>query len=423
VLKDFHLFLGKDHAPVSPLVVRSLKEAIREAKTSNKTILITACMQQLPTELQKDISVLEVDLPDETTLLQVAQGIASSASLDPEQIPLQQAAKAAAGLTTTEAEDIMALSIVKTGVLDTNLIADEKAKAIAKNQILELIHPKECVDDIGGLDNLKAWLHKRRKAFTDSAVNFGLPTPKGMLILGIPGTGKSLTAKAASQVLAQPILKLDAGKLFAGVVGQSEANLRHAIQIAEAVAPCILWIDEIEKGISGSQSSGNTDGGTSARVFGTLLSWLQEKTSSVFVTATANDVSKLPPELLRRGRFDELFFVDLPNEAERKAIWRIHLNKRNCDVNQFDIVKLSQLTDNFTGSEIEQVVVDALFSAFDSEEELEQVHLQTAISQTIPLSVTMAENTQGLRQWASTRARPANICSDKSRSQARKLSL
>src|ERR1019366_8105511 len=217
------------------------------------------------------------------------------------------------------AENASALSVVQSKAITPEIVAREKAQAVKKNGLLELIEAKESLDSIGGLDVLKEWLLKRRNAFSQRAIEYGLPTPKGLLIIGIPGTGKSLTAKATAKVFGVQLLKLDAGRIFAGLVGQSESNLRSVIQTAEAIAPCCLWIDEVEKGFSGTKSSNSTDGGTSARVFGTFLSWMQEKTAPVFVVATANDVTQLPPEMLRKGRWDELFFVDLPNQAERQA--------------------------------------------------------------------------------------------------------
>ena len=225
-----------------------------------------------------------------------------------------------------------ALSVVESGGLNATLVAREKAQAVKKNGVLELIAAKETLEDIGGLDQLKDWLLKRKEAFSPRARKYGLPMPKGLLILGIPGTGKSLTAKATAAVLGVPLLKLDAGRIFAGLVGQSESNLRSVIQTAEAIAPVVLWIDELEKGFSGSKSSGATDGGTSSRVFGSLISWLQEKTAPVFVVGTANDVSQLPPEMLRKGRWDELFFVDLPNREEREMIWNIQVAKHGRDI-------------------------------------------------------------------------------------------
>jgi len=338
----------------------------------------------------------------------MATRLAESADIEVNDQQAEAAAEAARGLTTVEAEDIMALSLVTERTLDPTMIAREKAVAIGRDGILELVEPTETADDVGGLDNLKGWLTKRRNAFGKEAREYGLPNPKGVLILGIPGTGKSLTAKVASSILGRPILRLDAGRLFAGIVGESEANLRRAVRTAEAIAPCILWIDEIEKGMSGARSSGSSDGGTSARVFGSFLSWMQEKTSPVFVIATANDIGQLPPELLRKGRFDELFFVDLPDDNERDAIWRIHINRRGREADTFDIHAFVQLSEGFTGSEIQQAVTDAMFDCFDLGKELDTGSIVRAIDGTVPLSITMAEQIKHLRQWAGNRARRAS---------------
>jgi SpoVK/Ycf46/Vps4 family AAA+-type ATPase len=287
------------------------------------------------------------------------------------------------------------------------LIATEKARTLKKGGLLEIVETQASLADVGGLDALKAWLLRRRSAFTPEAAAFGLPTPRGILLMGIPGTGKSLTAKATASVLGKPLLRLDAGRLFAGIVGESEANLRRAIAMAEAVAPCVLMIDELDKGMSGSRSSGSTDGGTTARVFGSFLSWLQEKESPVFVVATANDISQLPPELLRKGRLDEIFFLDLPGESERADIWRIHIARRKRDPELFDLTALVRQTDGFTGSEIEQAFVDALYAAYDAGREVRQDDVAEALRRSVPLSVTMAEDIRALRQWASKRARSA----------------
>ncbi|TAL01512.1 MAG: AAA family ATPase, partial [Verrucomicrobia bacterium] len=230
-----------------------------------------------------------------------------------------------------EAENAFALSVVQTKTVDPVLVAKEKAQAVKKNGLLELIETKENLDSIGGLEVLKDWLVKRKRAFSKSATEYGLPPLKGLLMIGIAGSGKTLSAKATASVFGIPLLKLDAGKLYGGLVGQSESNLRSVLQTAEAIAPCCLWLDELDKGFSGSKRSGVTDGGTSARVFGTFLSWMQEKTAPVFVVATANDVSQLPPELLRKGRWNELFFIDLPNEKERELIWNIQIAKHGRD--------------------------------------------------------------------------------------------
>ena len=254
---------------------------------------------------------------------------------------------------------------------------------------------------------LKEWLLKRRDTFGQEARAYGLPSPKGLLIVGIPGTGKSLTAKATASVFQRPLLKLDAGRLFAGIVGQSESNLRSVIATVEAIAPCVLWIDELEKGFSGSRSSASTDGGTSARVFGSFLSWLQDRQSPVFVVATANDVTQLPPELLRKGRFDELFFVDLPNQEEREAIWKIQIAKFGRKPDDFEVVQLARATEGLTGSEIEQLFIDALHEAFNGRKEPTDLSVALLLNDFMPLSKLMSEQIDGLRKWAKGRARRA----------------
>ena len=408
LLRDFQHFLGGAGQPPDPVLLRAVRDRIRDARRTGKVIVLTGCAIELPLDLRKEFTVLDMELPDRALLHAMAARLATSAGVEVGDTDAESAAEAARGLTTVEAEDIMALALVTGGALDPGVIAREKAAAIGRDGILELVEPSETTADVGGLDNLKSWLSKRRSAFGREAREFGLPNPRGVLILGVPGTGKSLCAKVASSILQRPILRLDAGRLFAGIVGESEANLRRATRTAEAIAPCILWIDEIEKGMSGVRGSGATDGGTSARVFGSFLSWMQEKTSPVFVIATANDVSQLPPELLRKGRFDELFFVDLPDEPEREAIWRIHIRRRNRDDAKLDVKAFVKLSEGFTGSEIEQAVVDALFDCFDQGADLDTGAIARAIDATVPLSVTMAEDVQRLRQWAANRARRAS---------------
>jgi SpoVK/Ycf46/Vps4 family AAA+-type ATPase len=274
--------------------------------------------------------------------------------------------------------------------------------------LVEVVHAPASISDVGGLDGLKTWLKARRKAFGDDARAYGLPCPKGLLLVGCPGTGKSLVAKATAADLGLPLLRADAGRWFGGLVGESEKNVRSVIEIAEAIAPCVLWIDEIEKGLSGSQSSGATDGGTSSRVLGTILTWLNEKTSPVFVVATANNVAALPPETIRKGRFDELFFVDLPDASERADIWNIHIQKRRPG-SSYDLAKLASMTEGFTGAEIEQTWIEAMYLAFAEGAEAPTVeHLETACASTVPLSKTASENIAAIRKWADGRARPAN---------------
>jgi SpoVK/Ycf46/Vps4 family AAA+-type ATPase len=263
------------------------------------------------------------------------------------------------------------------------------------------------LSDIGGLDQLKDWLTGRAGAFSAAAKSYGLPAPKGLLIVGIPGTGKSLTAKATAGAFGLPLLRLDMGRVFGGIVGQSEANLRSVIQTAEAIAPCVLWIDEIEKGFSGSKSSGSSDGGTSSRVFGSFLSWMQEKTAPVFVVATANDVSQLPPEFLRKGRFDELFFVDLPDAGERAAIWDIVIARLGRKPTDYDTVVLARACEQYTGAEIEAVFIDALHEAFAEGREPVADDILTSMLNTVPLAQLMDGQIASLRHWAKGRAREA----------------
>ena len=407
VLRDFQQFLGDAGQPADPVLTRTLREQLRRARCSSRVAVILGCRLQLPPELEKEFTVLHLGLPGLPDLRLIANGIAESAGVTLDDAMLNAAAESARGLTTTEAEDVMALSVVRKRPLDPMLIATEKARTLKKGGLLEIVETQASLADVGGLDALKAWLLRRRSAFTPEAAAFGLPTPRGILLMGIPGTGKSLTAKATASVLGKPLLRLDAGRLFAGIVGESEANLRRAIAMAEAVAPSIIWIDEIDKALSGSRSSGSTDGGTTARVFGSFLSWLQEKESPVFVVATANDISQLPPELLRKGRLDEIFFLDLPGESERADIWRIHIARRKRDPELFDLAALVRQTDGFTGSEIEQAFVDALYAAYDAGREVGQDDVIEALRRSVPLSVTMAEDIRALRQWASKRARSA----------------
>jgi ATP-dependent 26S proteasome regulatory subunit len=404
LLRDFHLFFDEPN----PVLVRKLKDVIREARTNGKTIAVLGCRIVIPPELERELTVVEFSLPGAEQLGTVLRGISESAEISPPAAALKtELIDAARGMTTMEAENACSLSVVETGGLNAAVIAREKAQVVKKNGLLELVETQASLDSIGGLDVLKDWLLKRREAFTPRAAEYGLPTPKGVLMLGIPGCGKSLTAKATASVFGVPLLRLDAGRIFAGLVGQSESNLRSVIQTAEAIAPVVLWIDELEKGFAGSRSSGATDGGTSSRVFGSFISWMQEKSSPVFIVATANDVSQLPPEMLRKGRWDELFFVDLPTREERQAIWQIQVAKYRRQPEGFDLAQLAKATDGFTGSEIEQVFVEALYRAFDQDSEPTDLTIGEVLVDFVPLSRLMAEQLTGLRTWAKGRARPA----------------
>ena len=402
--RDFNAFLNDPN----PILVRKVKDALSAGKMANRVLVVCGAAIKIPVDLEKEMALIEFKLPSRNQLLVVLEGIANSAgiSINGNTDPILDAAS---GCTTSEAEDAFALSVVECGDIKADIVAREKAATVRKNGILEIVDTTLGMEDIGGLEVLKSWLSKRRLAFSKEAKEYGLPVPKGILVTGIPGVGKSLTAKAAAKILGVPLLKLDAGKVFGSLVGSSEANMRTVIQTAEAVAPCVIWCDEIEKAFSGSRSSGSTDGGTSARVFGTFLQWLQDKTAPVFVFATANDISQLPPEFLRKGRFDDLWFADLPDAEERAAIWRLHINKRKRDADKFNLEMLANRTEGFTGAEIEAAVTEALFAAFDdSQAQLTDEHLLDAVRNTVPLSRTMAPQIDALRAWATGRARRAS---------------
>jgi len=404
MMRDLQLHLDQN----DPMLVRRLKDLLRLAKSAGHTLIPTGCRLKLPPELEHEVAVIDLDLPDVTRLGEVLDGILHSA----EQPVLHDEAResvlhAALGLTTVEAENAFALSMVERGRVDPTLVAREKARTLKRGGLVEVIETKPNLDDIGGLDSLKRWLSQRRPAFGAAARDYGLPVPKGLLIVGIPGTGKSLTAKATAGVLQLPLLRLDMGRVFGGIVGQSEANLRSVIRTAEAIAPCVLWIDEIEKGFGGSTGSGSSDGGTSSRVFGSFLSWMQEKEKPVFVVATANDVSQLPPEFLRKGRFDEMFFVDLPDARERTAIWEIVIARHRRDPKACDIGPLAKATDGFTGAEIEGSYCEALHEAFAERREPTLADIQSAITATTPVSKLMEEKIEVLRKWSKGRAREA----------------
>ncbi len=410
VLKDFHRYLD------DPVVVRGLRELSFALKSAYTTVIIIAPTLTLPIELEKEVSVVDVPLPTKDDLRALLLGIAQvvtrtkRATVSLTDAQAEALVSAAHGLTLAEAENAFAKAIAIDGRLsqdDLPQILEEKSQVVRKSGLLEYTPTTLSLDDIGGLGSLKLWLSRRKDAFSPRARTFGLPEPKGVLLLGVQGCGKSLCAKAIAASWRLPLVRLDLGRIYSGLVGSSEENLRKAIKVTESLAPVVLWIDEIEKGLAGAGGSAN-DTGVSARIFGTLLTWLQEKTQAVFVVATANRIDQLPPELLRRGRFDETFFVDLPSEGERRDIFAIQLARRRRDPSLFSLFNLAKLTHNFSGAEIEQVVVAALYDAFADGADLTPVYLERAIAETRPLAVTMAEDVQRLREWARTRTRPAS---------------
>ncbi len=406
VFKDLHPFVD------SPAVTRWLRDAIASFRGSQRTILLMSPVQQIPIELEKEVAVLDFAMPDMAELNQVlSQQLDLTRNRRITTETREKLLKAALGLTRDEAEKVYRKAQVTTGRLteeEVGIVLSEKKQLIRRNGILEYIEEDETIQSVGGLEELKRWLTQRSNAFTERAREYGLPQPKGMLILGVPGCGKSLIAKTTSRLWGLPLLRLDMGRVYDGsMVGRSEANLRNALKTAESISPAILFIDELDKAFAGTAGSADSDGGTSSRIFGSFLTWMQEKDSPVFVMATANRVERLPGEFLRKGRFDELFFVDLPNAEERKDIFRIHLSKRKRDIPRFDLDQLANVSDGFSGAEIEQALVAAMYDAFAQEREFTQLDIIAAVKATQPLSKTMSEQVTALRDWARQRARPA----------------
>src|SRR5438309_3616450 len=407
ILRDLHAFTK------NPEVVRLLRDVGRNLKETLKTVFLISPVLVIPPECDKEIAVVEYPLPE---LAEIGTILDRVLSMVPNRAPptgqeREHIVEAALGLTADEAENVFAKSLVQTGTFDIDVILSEKERIVRKSGVLEFFRTQEKMDNIGGLDLLKSWLRKRQTAFSEEARKFGLPRPKGILMIGIPGGGKSLTAKAVGAAWRLPLLRLDVGKIFAGIVGSSEENMRRAIQMAEAVAPSILWVDELEKGFSGTGSSNNSDAGTAARVFGSFITWLQEKSSPVFVIATANNVDELPPEMMRKGRFDEIFFVDLPTLPERREIASIHLKRRGRDPGQFNLDLIAEKGEGMTGAEIEQAIVSALFDEYDRAGKsgvLTTEGVLHSLQETVPLSRTMKEKIAALRNWCKTRARPAS---------------
>jgi hypothetical protein len=414
LFKDFHPFLSRNHYAV----IRRLKDIAIHLKNSFKTIILISAVMEIPPELEKEMTVLNFPQPAKEDLAGLLDKIIEDLQqLKQVKIELngegrERLLQAALGLTLGEAENVFAKIIVKEQRLSGEHIDEvfaEKQQIIRKSGLLEYYAAHEDFANVGGLTILKDWLNKRVVAFTAEAQAYGLPPPKGILLLGVQGCGKSLCAKAVSRLWQLPLLRFDMGRMFGSLVGSSEENVRRAIAVAESIAPAILWVDEIDKAFVGSQSSGVTDGGTTARVFGTFLTWLSEKNAPVFVVATANDVSQLPPELLRKGRLDEIFYVDLPSEEERAEIFRIHLAKRGRNPDHFDLSALVAASPEFSGAEIEEAIISALYDAFYEKQELKTSHVVAALAQTVPLAKTMVEKITEQRHWANGRARNASV--------------
>lgn len=425
VLRDFHPYLAREY-PLRCTVVRRLRDIADHLRTQTKNVILLSPIPEIPIELSKDVYVVDFPLPNREQLGVVLDKLISDLGgsggkqyeLTLTEDERDAVIASALGLTENEASDAFAHCLVTKRRLDPAFIANEKEQIIRKSGVLEYYQQVKNMDDVGGLEVLKEWLRRREKSFSEDAARAGIPMPRGLLLAGVQGCGKSLVAKAVASLWRMPLLKMDVGRVFGGIVGESEQNVRQATKLAEAVAPCVLWLDEVEKGFAGVESSSQLDSGVTARVFGHFLTWLQEKRAPVFVIATSNRVQVLPPEFSRKGRFDDIFFVDLPSEQERTEIFRIHLEQRRRDQqaedrllspDEFDLDALAKAAEGFSGSEIEEAIKDAIHVAYaDGGRKPKTDDILRALSETVPLSRTYEEDIRVLRDWAKTRARPAS---------------
>jgi len=394
VLKDFHEAWG------NPQIKRKLRSTAQRLKFTRKSILITAPSGKIPDELKDAAVMIDFPAPTSEELEAVLNRLTQTPNVKVNLTKLgrEKLVQAALGLTAAQAQRVYAKAIVSRGVLDDrdiSLVTEEKKQIIRESEALEFYAVTETPDDVGGLGVLKEWLRLRERAFTQEARDYGLPSPKGIALIGIPGTGKSLTAKMIGGLWRLPLLRLDVGSLFGSLVGESEERTRRALNMAETVAPCLVWIDEMEKALA----HGGLDSGTSMRVFGTILTWMQEKTAPCFVVATANDIASLPPELLRKGRFDEIFFLDLPTSDERQEIFAVHLRKRKRLPQDFDIQRLALESEGYVGAEIEQAIIDAMYVGFNAGCEFNTQDISDALKRQVPLSVSQRETIGALRNW------------------------
>jgi len=408
VLADFHPYLD------DPVHVRLLKDIALDHPSTGSHIVLISHEVELPPELQKFSAHFEMSMPGKEELEKLIRDTASEwaqqnkgKKVHTDRKTLDAMIQNLAGLTMRDARRLVRNAIYTDGALTQNDlpgVMQAKYELLNTDGVLAFEYETASFGDVGGLSKLSDWLRHRHDVFHGKIENKGLDTPKGTLLLGVQGCGKSLAAKAVAGVWNVPLLRLDFGALYNKFHGESERNLRESLKTAEVMAPCVLWMDEIEKGIA----VGDNDGGTSRRMLGTLLTWMAEKKTPVFIVATANDIERLPPELVRKGRFDEIFFVDLPKPDARWTIFRIHMDKRDLDPKHYDVDRLVAETEGFSGAEIEQAIVSALYSAHAQEEELQTSHLLHEIQTTRPLSVVMAEQIDKLRHWASERTVPAD---------------
>ena len=398
ILKDYNRFVG-DLA-----ISRKLRNISRILKLQPKTIIVIGSDLNIPKELQDLITVLQCELPLEDEIINELNRLINVLKIEVDSKIFETLIRSCQGLSLERIRRVLSKIIASYKTIDENSIAillDEKKQIIRQTEILDYWSINENIDNLGGLKNLKEWLSKRQTAFSLQAINYGLPTPRGLLLIGIQGTGKSLTAKALASDWQLPLIKLDVGKLFGGLVGESESRLRQMINVTETISPCILWIDEIDKAFTNSENNG--DSGTSNRVLATFISWLSEKTKPVFVIATANNIESLPLEVIRKGRFDEVFFLDLPQQDEREEIFKIHLEQfRPNNWKNFDYAKLAKQTESFSGAEIRQTIIEAMYQAFYENREFTTNDILEAIKEIIPLANLDSQQMLKLKKWASS---------------------
>jgi SpoVK/Ycf46/Vps4 family AAA+-type ATPase len=398
LLKDFNRFL------TDLSISRKLRNISRILKLQPKTIIIIGSELTIPKELQDLITILQFQLPLEDEIHQELTRLVTSLNITVDPELFENLTQACQGLSLERIRRVLSKIIATYKTIDSNSIGvllSEKKQIISQTEILEYCSVNEKITNLGGLTNLKDWLNKRKTAFSLQASNYGLPTPRGLLLIGIQGTGKSLTAKAIANDWQLPLLKLDVGKLFGGIVGESESRLRQMINLAETISPCILWIDEIDKAFTNTESKG--DSGTSNRVLATFISWLSEKTKPVFVISTANNIDLLPLEIIRKGRFDEIFFLDLPKLNEREEIFKIHLQEFRPETwKSFEYSKLAQLSESFSGAEIRQSIIEGMYQAFYENREVKTDDICFALKEFIPLANLETSQMSKLQSWAAS---------------------
>jgi AAA+ superfamily predicted ATPase len=411
LLKDFARYCENDR------ICRRLRELAEKFRTARRSIVITAASLQLPPDLAGDTAPFALDLPSAEELVPGVKSVLAELNRE-QQIPITidvngmaAAARNLVGLSQEEAMRTLRMCVLARRAADAGLpdaVLDAKRQTMRSEGLLEAVRRDATFGDVAGLRRLREWIDKRRSALTPEGRRFGLEPPKGLLITGVQGCGKSLAARAVAGEWGFELARLEAGALYDKYVGESEKKLHKALELAQKMAPLVLWIDEIEKAFASAGASGDADAGLSQRILATLLTWMQDREGGVFLAATSNNISALPPEMLRKGRFDEIFFVDLPSAEVRTSLFALHLRKRGRDEKSFDLPQLATVSEGFSGAEIEQAIVAGLFTAFGKKQQLTTEILLAEVKGTQPLSVTRAEDVQAIREWARTRAVPAD---------------